>query len=267
MQHSSFTHRVSKGSRYNQIYVPKEYEKEFENGDIVEVRLLKKQNKLYYSKSLKKLTPFKEKLIKEIFSELKIFKEIKQVFVFGSFLTKKADYNDIDILLVSDKEEIDREVHERLTDKFNLKFHVVSFTKEKLDSQLKKNPLVRSMFYYSISNKNIENLPQAEVDENQIRFLLMFPEDLLEVSLEEGRIYYDVLRKLITMEHFLKRNEIAPDLIDKELKKLIDKKKLEFIKENNSLNEKIQKELELIIKEKIKLIYRLMKNGEKTQYR
>ena len=71
---TKFIHKVSKGSRFNQIYVPKGMEIKFGIGDVVEVRLLKKKEHLYYSKNLPKLGEFKEKLIKDIFSFLNQFK-------------------------------------------------------------------------------------------------------------------------------------------------------------------------------------------------
>ena len=57
----------------------------------------------------------------------------------------------------------------------------------------------------------------------------MFPEDLLRVSLDEGKVYYDVLRKLIVIEYFLKKEDIAQDKIDGVLEKTIDEKKIKFI--------------------------------------
>ena len=71
MSELKFIHKVSKGSRFNQIYVPIQYSEDFEAGDFVEVRLLRKPLKIFYSQSIKKLSEFKEKLVKEIFSFLK----------------------------------------------------------------------------------------------------------------------------------------------------------------------------------------------------
>src|SRR3989344_8304572 len=100
-----FVHKISQGSKFNQIYVPREAEKEFEVGDLVEVKLLKKKIGLYYSQKSIELSKFKGKLINEIFAFLSENKKIKQVFIFGSFLTKKIDYNDIDILVIAEKED------------------------------------------------------------------------------------------------------------------------------------------------------------------
>ena len=49
----TFNKTVSKGSRFNQIYVPKHMENTIEVGDEVEVKLIKKHISLYYAKELK----------------------------------------------------------------------------------------------------------------------------------------------------------------------------------------------------------------------
>ena len=51
MKETRFIHKISKGSRFNQIYVPLE-NKEFEPGDLVEVRLLRKKINIHYPGNL-----------------------------------------------------------------------------------------------------------------------------------------------------------------------------------------------------------------------
>src|SRR3989344_5131442 len=75
-----FVKTVSKGSKFNQIYVPKNMENLIEAGDEVEIRLIKKHIKLYYSNGFKKLSEFKESLTKGIFSFLNENFDINAVF-------------------------------------------------------------------------------------------------------------------------------------------------------------------------------------------
>jgi len=257
---TKFIHRVSKGSRFNQIYVPKEYEQVFQEGDIVQVMLLEKRTKLYYSKNLKKLSEFKEKLIKDIFSELSTFKEIKQVFIFGSFLTKNVDYNDIDVLVLNDK-DIEETVYNSLIKKFNLKFHVIAIDDKNLKKVLEICPLVRSMLYRFVSNKPFIVQKDTRIDRNHIRFLLMLPEDLLEIELD-SKMFYEAIRRLTCIEYFLEDNEIAPDKIDGVLSKTLDNLLLERIKKDEQINNKNIAELRTIIKHKLKKIKGLLKNGK-----
>lgn len=257
-----FVHRISKGSKYNQIYVPLKMSGKFEVGDMVEVKLLKIKNKRFYSKKTKKLSEFKEKIISEIFSILSKNKKIEQIIVFGSFLTKNVDYNDVDVLILGE-EEIEYQVYNDLIGKINMKFHVICLKKEAFERVLKTCPLIRSMMHHFVSSKKLDVPSKTEIDENHLRYLLMMPEDLLKIKFDNGKVYYDSLRKLVSIEHFLKKNEIAPDKIDGELLKSMEKNKLDRIKKNLTVNNELVKEINGIIREKLKGINQLIENGKK----
>ncbi len=250
-----FRHKVSKGSKFNQIYIPKEAEKDFEIGDLVEVKLLEKKIQLYYSNNLKHFSEFKENIIKGIFSILNQFGGIEQIYIFGSFLTKTIDYNDIDVLLVTKDENLKELSFNKLTKKINLKFHIISVNKNKLDYLIKICPLVRGIFHYCVSNKRIIKLPKREIEKNHIMFLLMMPEDILTTTLN-SRYFYDSLRRLITIEKFLKEKEQDLRLINKQMEKYLDKDLIKTLINNEILNEKEVDYLRKVIKEKLDYIKR-----------
>ena len=151
---TTFVRKVSKGSRFNQVYIPKEMEKKIEVGDLVEVKLLKKHVELCY-KNVKKLSEFKEYLVKEIFSYFRRFNGIETVFVVGSFLFETVDYNDIDIVIITDgmDKELQKEFEAGLREKFSQRFHVLLFDEEKLRLMMERDPLTRAMLDSYISNK------------------------------------------------------------------------------------------------------------------
>jgi predicted nucleotidyltransferase len=249
-----FEHRVSKGSRYNQIYIPRGMEQVFEVGDIVEVRLVKKQNRIFYSENTKKLGEFKEEIARKIFLYLSFFKEIKQVFIFGSFLTEKTEYNDIDILLVCDK-QIETKVHEYIINKIQLKFHVLSYSEEKLRELLEIDPMIRSMLFYFVSNKKIEIQKERQIDKKHIEFLLMMPEDLLRIN-AESRVYFDSLRRLLTIREFLDKKDEDPIWILSKLEKLLGNRLYQKIKNNQQINSNEIRLIRNVMKNQIKLIRR-----------
>ncbi len=240
MENINFEHKVSKGGRFNQIYIPKEMEAVFEVGDIVEVSLLKKKEQLYYSKNLKKVSEFKEKLSREIFSSLLTFPEIKQIFVFGSFLIEKIDYNDIDLLIILEKKEqnIEEKIYNHLIKEFQLKFHIISIPEDIFYNLIKICPLTRSMLHYYISNKKFETLLDKVLDKNHIKFLLMMPEDLLKIRMS-SRVFYDNIRRLMTVKKFLENKDLDPIKINLELKSLL---KNEFMYSQLKDNEEIDRE-------------------------
>ena len=245
---TKFIHRVSKGSRFNQIYIPKEMESSFKVGDMVEIKLIEK--KLFYSKNLR-LGEFKEKLIKNILSALSTFNEIEQIFIIGSFLTTKADYNDFDIVLIAEK-DISNKIYAYLTDKFNLKFHVICISERNLEKLLKIDPLTRSMFYYYVSSSRIPE-HKREINKKHLNFLLMMPEDLLEINIS-GKAYYDSLRRLLAIERFLANKDEDPLQINDELKELMSPNLFLSLKNNESIEGHALEETRKIIKEKINKI-------------
>ena len=260
MEKIKFMHKVSKGSRFNQIYVPKEMELNFQSGDLVEVTLIEKKSSIYYSSGLTKFNEFNENLIKNIFLELKIFKEISHVFIIGSFLTQKQDYNDIDIILISEK-NFEKEVYKLLVDKFELKFHIISIPENNFESLQKYCPMTRTMLYYFVSNRKF-NLPKdIELNKSHIKFLLMMPEDLLTIKLKP-KIFYDSIRRLLTIERFLENLPLNPLDINKEIKNILGEKITLDIRNNEDINDRIIVKLRNIIKSKLDKINRIIDKNE-----
>ena len=258
-----FVHSVSKGSRYNQIYIPKEYEDKFEIGDSVEIRLLKRKNEIYYSRKIE-LSKFKEKLIKEMFGFLSKYKEIKQIFIFGSFLTRKIDYNDIDIMIIVDKEneKFDKKIYQDLIEEFNLKFHIISVDKDRLNNLLMIDTLIRNAIYSSISNKKIYLLPKRIIDENRIRFELMYSKDVLDVNVN-SRMLYDALKRAILIEYFLKGVDLDRNEIEKIIVGLIRNNLYGKIIKDDFINKKEDEKIKKIIKLVLWRIDLILKDGKK----
>jgi len=242
-----FVHKVSKGSRFNQIYVPKDMELLFEVGDLVEVKLLKKSVNLFLRGNVK-LSEFKENLIKEVFSFLGRFKEIKQVFFFGSFLTKKIEYNDIDLLIIAENKRFDEIVYKEIIDKFNLRFHVISISEDKFLELSEICPLTRSMLSQSVSNKKFK-IPEKRIDKKHIEFLLMMPEDLIKIK-TNSRVFYDSIRRLIVIEIFLEHKEESQEDVEKEMTKSLGRIS-EKITNNGEVSEKEVEDIRKVIKNKL----------------
>ena len=251
-----FVHNVSKGSRFNQIYVPKEMKGEFEVGDLVEVRLLKKKAEIFFYNT-QEINNFKKSLIKKIFSSLP--GKIEQAFISGSFLSQ-LEYNDIDLIIISEF-DLEKEIYCFLKKEFGLKFHLLIIPKERFSNLIKICPLTRSMLYHNVSNKKF-NLPERQIDFNHIKFLLMMPEDLLEIK-TGSRVFYDSLRRLIAIEYFLRDKDEDVIKINADAEALIGKDILVSIKNNEEINDRILSNLREIIKFKLKGIRLKLKNEQK----
>lgn len=250
-----FIHKISKGSRYNQIYIPKEAT-DFEIGDIVKVMLLEKKIQFYTSKNLK-LNDFKKSVVEKIFELLRSW-DIKQVFVVGSFLFKKADYRDIDVILIGNADE--DKIYKSLIEKLGLRFHILTIKDDAFKNLIRICPLTRSMLSYFVSNKEF-NLPKYYFDINHIKFLLMMPQDLLKIDVN-SRVFYDSIRRLITMERFLEKNSLDSLKIEGEAEKLLGLLFLN-VKNNESISNIDIIRIREVIKLKLKKIGKLIKKWEK----
>jgi REP element-mobilizing transposase RayT len=258
METLKFVHRISKGTRFNQIYIPHEMKEIFEVGDSVEVRLIEKRNTFYSSKKLE-LGEFKKKLSIEILNFLSQLNDVEQAFIVGSFLNS-SDYGDVDILIISEK-NLEGKVYSLLTERFGMKFHIIAIPKKRLEFLIKSCPLTRSMLYFFISNKKFELPKETVVDKGHIEFLLMMPKDLLEIKLA-SRVFYDNLRRLIAIGWFLENKEINPLEINKEIKREVKEGVFSSLKNNEELDEKAIEKLRGIIKAKIRKIEVLWERNE-----
>ncbi|MCK4589842.1 MAG: hypothetical protein KAT77_05330 [Nanoarchaeota archaeon] len=260
MQKLIFKKKVSKGSRFNQIYIPKNMECLIEVGDEVEVKLIKKHTQLFYS-NIKTLSNFKEEITQKIFSFLSKF-NLSSVFIVGSFLTQKINYHDIDIVIITQKKDQKSEqaLYHQLIEKINLNLHLLFIPQERFEHLLKACPLTRSMFNQYLSNKKTNLGCKKIIDKKHLNFLLMMPEDLLEITLN-SRVFFDNLRRLITIERFLENKDSDIDKINKNLENLIGQRLYQRMKNNQEIEEKTIEDLRRIIKIKLNQIRKLIQNG------
>lgn len=257
-----FRRMVSKGSRFNQIYVPKDMEHVIEAGDIVEVKLLKKHVEICY-KNQEKLSSFKEYLIKNVFLTLTRFSGIKAVFVVGSFL-QKTFYNDIDLIIIADNpwKDFEKEIEKALFEEFSQRFHIILLNPDKLRELIEKDPLTRSMLSCHISNKDIDLNYRTRIDEQHIKFLLMMPEDLLEIEMP-SRIVYNSIQRLVTIERFIDNKPLDIKDIRNEIEKLFSKYIIQKIINNKEINKSEWALLRKAIEEKINRIKKMISHGKK----
>jgi hypothetical protein len=253
----TFQKTVSKGSRFNQIYVPKQMDGLIEVGDEVEVRLVKKNVQLHYAKGLNKLSAFKENLMREVFSFLGETFSPVQIFFVGSFLTEHVHYKDIDIVIINDKKQngFDDAVYASLTERFDLNFHIISMEEKSFRRLLSACPLTRSMFSTFVGNKSMALPAEQIVDSTHIRFLLMMPHDLLEIALG-SRAFFDGLRRLITIERFLTKKSLEGSSIATELKTTLGSRLYTLMKANEPLDDCLITLVRRIIRKKLSGIER-----------
>ena len=237
-------------------------ELQFEAGDLVEVRLVKKKTSLYYSPASWSISKFKIRLIMEVFEFLSRYKEIEQIIFFGSFLTKEVQYRDIDIFIIYEKTriEIEEKIKKSLEEEFSLKFHIISATKEELEDSLEYSPLGRSMLFYCVSDKPLPQMKERKIKKDHIRFLLMMPEDLIALeTMLKSRAYYDALRKVLIIKKFLKKEKEDSKEVQKKIEKRIGKEITEKIMQDEVITLEEWTTIKKEMSKEIKEVYDILK--------
>ena len=258
MQNIVFTKRISKGTRFNQIYVPRELEISLQPGDLVEVRLIEKKEVIYFH-NIKFLSDFKKELITKIFQKILHFR-IEQIFVVGSFLHEKTQYHDIDIVIILDKlnEKVEKQIYDELTAEFSLNFHLLSIKKDNLEKLLKICPLTKSMFEIFASNKELKPSYEKIIDKNHLLMLLMMPEDLLEIDVN-SRVYYDGLRRAITIRNFLINKSLSSKKVNEEVENILGSEIFQLLRNNELIDNKTLQTVRERIREELNKINKLIK--------
>ena len=256
-----FRARVSKGSKFSQIYVPKSVE-EIGAGDLVEVRLVQKRVSLF-SRHVKNLPVFKQKVLEGVI-RIGLGCGVQNVFVVGSFLTDVAGYHDIDVLvLVRDGENRSvwsERVLDAIIEEFPLKFHVLALWESEFEHLRNSCPLTNSMLYRYVSSRGISKTSSRFIDKNRILFLLMLPEDALGVIVE-SRTLYDCVRRVVTIERFLKKESVDVLEVVKQVENILGVKIFEFLKRNEQINDDIRNHVRSLLRERIESVKELLKNG------
>lgn len=241
----TFTRSISKGSRFNQIYIPKEMNEFFQAGDEVEIRLIKKatlrtEKNVILSKERRALA---DQILK-FFSERNI-----KALIFGSFV-KSKNFRDIDIMITSN---INKEQEIEFQENFGDFTHVIKIPENKLADLYERCPITKYMLEAFISNFSISFSGKKKIDKNHIKYLMMMPEDILEFELD-SRLYYDNLRKLVTIEYFLKDKKSKSELRNRIIEKSLGVDLAKRMSENDILTNAEYVKIKYVMKKKIKLI-------------
>ena len=145
--------RISKGTRMDQIYIPKERIPGFELGATVMIKpvLEKAKPKPYYFK-VTNLEPIKNIVIEEI---LNYFEQLENVLITGSFLEKGFGFGDIDVLLITNGKIGNDNIESHFEREFGIKFHITTIAFKSLLKGLSTDPLFQMMLSKFVSGKRV----------------------------------------------------------------------------------------------------------------
>jgi predicted nucleotidyltransferase len=225
--------KISKGSKMDQIYIPKNREG-LEVGSIVVIKPLieqKPKTKLY-SYNTKSIEPIKIKIINEIMSNITKSIECENIIITGSFLNQGFKFNDIDILIITDKKLNASKIKENLERKLQIKTDLLILDNKSLQQGLNTDPLYSNMLSKCISKNRIIYKKQREIN-YKLLDLHLLKSNLILTNFDNltGNEKYNLTRNMVSILLFIDQKKLSNEKINEKITQLL-KISINEIKEN-----------------------------------
>ena len=218
--------KVSKGSKMDQIYIPKN-RGGFPIGDYVIITALSKEleaqdKKKPYFYNVKFIEPLKLRIIEEIFRILdKNVKNYENIIITGSFLEKGFYFNDIDILFISDEKSKIEKFEQMIENQTGIKPHIILVNNKSLIQGLSTDPLYQSMLSRCVSKKRLIYKVNSKINYKLLDLQLLKSKIIFEnFDILSGSEKYYYLQNMIAILLFLKSQKITKDEINKNIEQL-----------------------------------------------
>lgn len=248
--------KISMGSRMNQIYIPKE-KIGFNAGAYVVIKPIATSEitgRLFSYGSLH-LSSLKTKIAEQIFRIILRVAEVENIFIVGSFLEEGYNFNDIDIIIIAGKRDIDKnKISAEIEEDIGVQAHLIVCDYPTLARGINSDPLFELMMsrYISIKRwitKKIRTFDYKKLD------LQLFKSRALDKNFDylTGKQKYDFIRNLIALKLFIEGERLTYHNLDNEVKKSFSIKKGEIL--NNMIADR---------KALIKIYNSIFKSLEKT---
>ena len=226
--------RISKGSRMDQIYIPKR-RVDFTVGSYVAIRPLETVEEeikpFFYN--IKHLEPIKTKIIKEIFKNLNYLIKCDNIIITGSFLNEGFRFNDIDIILVSEEKIDTKQLVDLLESRIGPKFHLILISNKALVKGLSTDPLYMIMLSRCVAKTRFVYRVKPKIN-CKLLDLHLLKSKLLTHNFDflTGDEKYEMTRNLVAINQFISKKEVTKDKIDLAINNFFGNKTVQKLKNN-----------------------------------
>jgi hypothetical protein len=221
--------KISKGTKMDQIYLPKLRPPGFAQGDFVEIIPTKKEKRSFYTHNLHQLEPIKNLIKDEIFN---YFEKVNNVIIIGSFLEKGFNFNDIDVILV-DKIKVNKNWEEYFRKKLGIDIDFICLNRKSLKKGVNTDPLFQMMMSRYLAKKREFFKFKNEFDYKQLDLHLLKSKTLLtSFEVLTGKEKYKLTRNLMAIKLFLEGEKLSKEIVHKKIEKIFGNDIIKKLKEN-----------------------------------
>ncbi len=231
--------KISKGSRMDQIYLPKNREN-LSIGSYVlikplesEFQLKQKDEKLYFY-NISSIEPIKLEIIKQIIASIKkLIKNYENIIITGSFLDKGFNFNDIDMLIISEGKINLNMIEKAIEDKIKIKIHIIALNNKTLVEGLSTDPLYQIMLSKCVVKKRFVYKSKRRINYKILDLHLLKSKNLIDnFDVLNGNEKYDLTRNLVAISLYLEKRKIGKEEVDRKIMEYFNLKDIKEIKQN-----------------------------------
>jgi len=252
----------------DQIYLPKN-RAGFAIGNYVVIKSLEKKKlveRLYFY-GVKNLEPIKLEIVQEILNIIdQAFDTYENILITGSFLDEGFQFNDIDILIVTDyKLSIDM-IRDIIKRKTGIMGHILVLSNKEFIRGLETDPLYQMILSRCISKKRFLYKTQNKIDYKLLDLHLLKSKVLIDnFDFLSGDEKYNLVRNMIAIYLYLDSKKVSNELVDKEIKKYFGLKDIKELKQNLIDKKDFLKKYKLIYYQTFSKILRGIESGAKQK--
>ncbi len=227
--------KISKGSRMDQIYIPKERTSGLEVGTAVLIEpalpTRRKPKLCYYN--VEYLEPIKVAMIEKIFEHLEQVGEADNVLVTGSLLEHGFKFEDVDIVIISDKEIDAGRIEKNLSTALGLKAQVIVIGFKALLKGISTDPLFPTLVSRFVSKKRIIFRAKRRFNYKLLDLHLLKSKSLIDnFDALTGNVKYKLTRNMVAILLFLDGKRLSIEAVNSEMEKRFGEDSVRLIKEN-----------------------------------
>lgn len=257
--------RISKGARFNQIYLQKNEGVDFEPGKSVIITPLDgiiSQEPSLFEYNVK-LGNLKKQIVRAIFKSVESSGDYDNILITGSFLDEGFNFEDIDIVILNPKSIDKSHLKESIENGIGVEPHIILIGSESFNKGIKRDPLFSLMVAKYVSRNRAIFRKDKEINYKLLDIYLLRNKNLIDgYDLFNIKQRKKLLRDFMSIKLFSENKEITQKRIEKETESIFGKAIIEslFYYGNNEEKEKFIRKLK---REYDKLERKILENVSK----
>jgi len=231
--------KVSRGSKMDQIYIPKN-RGGFGVGSYVVIRPLQseevkvKDKENFYFYGINNISPIKIRIISEVIKIIERDIEYYDNLIFtGSFLDEGFRFNDVDIIIVSGQRvKLDR-IKSMIFERIGVIADILVMSNKELVRGLETDPLYQMMLSKCVAKKRFVYKTNRKINYKLLDLHLLKSKVLIDnFDFLKGDEKYDLVRNMIAILLFLEGKKISRKVVDDKIRNSFFLKEVNEIKQN-----------------------------------